>query len=396
MDYFRTLSSSYYYTGNKQVPWYESIFEINIYYSCPTYVYILGAIILTNLVTWFCVRKRNHRSIISKANENLVIPPQQVNQIAISNMLPLSITPTTVPALQSTAVAQEVVLNKHPDVKHNQLHLNTPIPQPLNIFSTNLVAAPDKFTKKTNVREWLTDFEAYLEATNIVNKKETLIASLDPECRRLLNTFPLPNDSDQAYQLLKQAMSQLFFRPEKQAFQYRDELSRRYQQADETVMIYAAELYGLASKAYPDVPIQCIKRFVADQFLTGLRDYRIRNQLVNISDPDMIIQTAQSQEQLYYTYPSEQQSIFSNNNHLSNYYQFDNTNIRDPRVQHTYNQVPTTHQPKNLITNNDNYQPTTSTNSKSLSNIKCYNCNKFGHYSKDCKAPKMIASNSQH
>ncbi|RNA04439.1 hypothetical protein BpHYR1_052032 [Brachionus plicatilis] len=84
----------------------------------------------------------------------------------------------------------------------------------INPYPILFVSPPDKFDpKRTDVRQWIKDFDMFIESNNINSQKlNIVIAHLDHETRKIIENSQFSLNEDTAYAELKTLLSQLYGR----------------------------------------------------------------------------------------------------------------------------------------------------------------------------------------
>ena len=138
---------------------------------------------------------------------------------------------------------------------------------------------PAKFTKGTNVVDWMREMDLYIELTNIRDKKKTVYwAYLDEATRKMLRDVHFDENDDIALDQLKQKLEELFGKIKKTPLEHMKDFTSRVQLASENVRIYVQELQRLAQKAFPnDVNIEAS---IIDQFVEGVINKKLQHELL--------------------------------------------------------------------------------------------------------------------
>ena len=165
------------------------------------------------------------------------------------------------------------------------------------------------FSEGMNVYKWVSEFEKYLECAKITNSNkqaQQLMKYLDISSRNLLRrACQLEYDDSSAkieYSTIKQQLLQLFVTTRINQRDLRIRFYNRVQASDETIHRYNHELSEMAREAYPLLERKSVETFIYQQFLYGVRNPKIRQQLLNdygmTVDLNEVIRVAKLQEEL--------------------------------------------------------------------------------------------------
>lgn len=147
------------------------------------------------------------------------------------------------------------------------------------LYNTS-IKPPKTFQPQENVEEWISKFENFVRNLDIGdNKYLLLLTNINSEAVRKL-TSTIEDDDPEAYQkgifLLKKCYEQEDVSPADTEKRFFD----RVQLEHENVYAYITELKALAKEIFPDMPTTTLDKYVKKQFLTGLRDNKLREKLM--------------------------------------------------------------------------------------------------------------------
>ena len=144
-----------------------------------------------------------------------------------------------------------------------------------------------------NFEKWVNEFEAYLRATGISNKRDALLAFLDGECVKLLSYVNANPYEPQAYEQIKSILRQIFGSRQKSPADKINEFYARTQITDENARLFMAELTALAYEAFPQVQNRDLKEIISCQFTRGLKGTRMRDRIQHdqVRDPDILLES---------------------------------------------------------------------------------------------------------
>ena len=113
----------------------------------------------------------------------------------------------------------------------------------LNANSSVSYPPPEKFTRETNVHDWIKEVELYIKLTGVTDKKKTIFwAYLDTETRKMLSSVKFDSNGDIATEQLKKKLVELFGQRQRDALDLVKEFTMRKQKRDENVRIFCLEL----------------------------------------------------------------------------------------------------------------------------------------------------------
>ena len=143
------------------------------------------------------------------------------------------------------------------------------------------IRMPKRYSISEDFDLWMTMFESRCRAAKVADasKCDVLLAALDDDAFKAVNSLALSTEVQADYTQLKAAMKDRFAlttSPFEQWFNLR----RCRQKDGETFDNYANELSRLAVKAYPDLIAKTRQEVVRDQFIEGLQDDYIQERLL--------------------------------------------------------------------------------------------------------------------
>jgi hypothetical protein len=143
---------------------------------------------------------------------------------------------------------------------------------PIMILNCSNIQPPNKYSKSANINTWIRMFDVYVNANRIQNKVDTLLSCMDDEVLALVSPLisRLPSEQEEAYSKLKDSIKQIFRRREVPVGEARSRFFERVQLPDDGGALYYAELLLLAKKAFPQNDTETVRKFVQEQFISGL------------------------------------------------------------------------------------------------------------------------------
>ena len=271
---------------------------------------------------------------------------------------------------------------------------------------------PNEYTMKTDIKLWWPKFELYVQLSGLddADIKNVLRSFMNDECLNLLD-HSLPNYARNMDDF-KRIMIKIFDTP-KEMSSLRTAFYSRQQRSGESIRTFMTILWGLAREAFTfDVEDKHrYESLVTQQFIHGLKNPHIKSNL-RISKPDTTNEAVDRACELAVDFPDELES--KNNSSFSD-------SILSPSKSVSFNSqtslVSENYQsfrpqmmsqsanygtPHNNF--NNNYQQYGNRNQRNKSplpqqrnidrsTILCYNCNYYGHFSRECPYPRQDNQN---
>lgn len=145
---------------------------------------------------------------------------------------------------------------------------------------------PAKFNRHKDVDQWIKTFEFYVQTNGIVNKVQTLLASLDDDTFQSITSIKGINFHDSScYESLKTALSVLYSKPQPSVQNLHKQFKERNQRPDETLALYFLTLTNFGELAYPDASSEHLRSIVTERFIDGLADPRVKLHLLTTGFP---------------------------------------------------------------------------------------------------------------
>ena len=209
------------------------------------------------------------------------------------------------------------------------------------------ILQPDKFDGNQSVRAWLENFELYLEEDNITEAKQkcaALLSRLSGETRTLVANYGKNTKND--YNKMREALLHIYGDRKRTQTEYLSEFVSRNQFDDENLYIYHAKLTELGNKAYKDLDETTRNRYIANRFIDGILNDGLRQQILA-------------------TFKNDYKNVLSFAAKLDEIYSRRQVNVSEIAQATIYG----------LKSQRDYAR-------------KCYNCNRPGHYMRDCIQPR--------
>ncbi|CAF1040184.1 unnamed protein product, partial [Brachionus calyciflorus] len=136
------------------------------------------------------------------------------------------------------------------------------------------VSPPEKFDpKKTDVRQWVKDFDMFIESKNIGSRKINIVlAHLDHETRRIIENNQFSLHEETAYKELKTLLIQWYGKKATSNLELKQQFTERVQNQYENVHLYASQLKVLTKQSHPEFLQYQKDDLIKEQFIRGLRD----------------------------------------------------------------------------------------------------------------------------
>ena len=136
-------------------------------------------------------------------------------------------------------------------------------------FGLRKAKAPDTFSGKTDLEDWLRHFEI-ISRWNGWNEEEmgsSMASSLRGSAQQVLRDLPAEEMED--YQSILRALKRRFDPEEREGF-HKDHFKTRYKKKEESSSEYGFTLSRIAASAYPRMSQKDREEIVIDQFINGL------------------------------------------------------------------------------------------------------------------------------
>lgn len=234
-----------------------------------------------------------------------------------------------------------------------------------NTASTNLPRLPI-YTGEQDSMEWNSFLETFMEILAINRwtaltspEKATLLRS--SLTKRAAETFNgLPADVKQNFERAKEELTRIFINPAKKVL-FQNEFDNRIQGDKESLQDLVTSLRRLARRGYPEVASdgRALDSFVHRRFIEAIRDPTLRNQ-VRLFRRDTVEQTLVEAYRLEAALATERERAPK---FVSAVVRSKNDDFRGGQAGHRDSGSRDYRRPDQLL---------------------CYNCNKPGHFARDC------------
>ena len=215
--------------------------------------------------------------------------------------------------------------------------------------NTNTNSAPKVYNNTMNITVWLNQLDEYMDANKITHdqqKQQIIMQKLDTTSRAIINNL-IRNNTIKSYSDLEQHLKNFFGQINASTNDHILEFTERIQFENESMYQFYKALTALATDAYPDTPKNILDKYVTKQFIKGLLNNTIKNELImrqdNANNIDVLTQALQLQTKLA-------NLSDTNNNHT----------IQHIHVKRTTQQSNTKDAQENSNANNDNNTTTCS------------------------------------
>jgi hypothetical protein len=137
---------------------------------------------------------------------------------------------------------------------------------------------PDQFTLRSDVGVWFDRFVGYATMLGLNGDDQVinlLKSLLDDETYKILANVGFAR----TWAEMQHKIETLFCKPKVSTHVYLHKFTKRVQQRGESVVQFATSLIELASKAFPYHPTQAVDTLLKEQFLFGLSNENMVNEL---------------------------------------------------------------------------------------------------------------------
>jgi hypothetical protein len=158
----------------------------------------------------------------------------------------------------------------------------------LNKSTTNVSTAPTIYNNTMNIHVWLNEFSDYLDTrktTSDKDKQNAILERLDKTSRNVVRKL-IEDNKIKNYNELEEYLRSFFGNNVFSSSDYIIQLTERKQKPDESLSQFYTAVSDLATRAYPDTPRQTVEQFTTKQFILGLNNRTIRDQLLLNSSVD--------------------------------------------------------------------------------------------------------------
>ncbi|RMZ96404.1 hypothetical protein BpHYR1_038214 [Brachionus plicatilis] len=228
----------------------------------------------------------------------------------------------------------------------------------INPYPILFVSPPDKFDpKRTDVRQWIKDFDMFIESNNINSHKlNIVIAHLDHETRKIIENSQFTNSTEE--KLLR-------------IWNLKDSSQKEFKVSTKT-STYASQLKVMSKQSHYELLPYQRDNLVKEQFRRGLRDKFLLTRLQIIRE-DMSLKDI-IEEAARYVRAVEDVQKFPERTKKVDF---------EEKIQKHFYKPQQTH----------NLKTTQQQNTPGSDQIICYNCKQEGQYSRSCpQKPKYTHS----
>jgi hypothetical protein len=223
------------------------------------------------------------------------------------------------------------------------------------------ILQPGTFDSKSgNIRDWLENFDVFLEEDGIESNNEkckALLSRLSPEDKKLISNTSSLNKKD--YDKLKAILLKIFGGKVKTTTEYATELVA-CRQAGRNLYVFHATLVNLARKAHPTLSQSARDNIINELFIDGISNEALKAALL-----------LRLKEQ------------------ATGYFRFGYKSVLDMAVE--LNDI----YGRESIDINEVHARMNSRRRQADTGTICYNCYEKGHFKNDCKKPKKQNLNDQ-
>ena len=150
------------------------------------------------------------------------------------------------------------------------------------LINKSTLAAPTTFNNTMNISVWLSEINEFLESNKIINdsaKQKTVIDKLDKTNKILVKEI-IESKQIKTYKELEEWLRNYFNKYQTSKQDFILQFISRKQQRDESLSEYYNDLQQLAQLAYPNASKETMEAFVNEQFVKGLHNTTIQQQIV--------------------------------------------------------------------------------------------------------------------
>ena len=230
-----------------------------------------------------------------------------------------------------------------PDKQDKNMRFESSVNQPVQINAApnsvqqvttfqqwNTAALPPKpFEPSMDVGVWVNRFTLYLNTANVKDGKfGALLSNVDDDSARKLVAM-IKVDEEDAFEKGINLLKKCHEKKKVSELDTQKRFLDRLQRYDENIHAYAAELMVLAKSAYPESSTETIEKYVMRQFISGIRDNRLREKLIFLEpQPESLEELLRKSENIQKIFKSVEMRQDNNNNNKVNF-ENNNRNFND-------------------------------------------------------------------
>ena len=197
----------------------------------------------------------------------------------------------------------------------------TSVQQVTTFQQWNTTALPPKpFEPSKDVGVWVNRFTLYLNTANVKEGKfGALLSSVDDDSARKLVAMIKAYEED-AFEKSINLLKKCHEKKNVSELNTQKRFLDRLQRYDENIHAYAAELMVLANNAYPESSTETIEKYVMRQFISGIRDNRLREKLIFLEpQPESLEELLRKSENIQKIFEIVEMRQDNNNNNKVNF-----------------------------------------------------------------------------
>ena len=147
-----------------------------------------------------------------------------------------------------------------------------------NYFQNTAAPPPNFDPNVSDIDSWSIKFNLYAQLFNVESRYDLLLSSVVDECAKKIASC-VSRECKNSYEAAMEMLRNCYKKASKSCVERQHEFTRRTQKPQENLYHFAAELLVLAKEAYPNSTKQSIDEYAKEQFLRGIRNDKIKENL---------------------------------------------------------------------------------------------------------------------